>query len=143
MLVVGNVIATISAGPIAAEGATRIDGGGRTLMPGLIDTHWHAMLVRPTPAESINGDVGFINLIAGAEATDTLMRGFTTVRDMGGPVFGLKQAIDDGVVARAAHLPFRRDDHHHRRPRRLPRSSRSCRAPSAARRRAWRSSAAA
>ena len=38
---------------------TRIDGGGRTLMPGLIDAHWHAMLVRPTPAQSINGDVGY------------------------------------------------------------------------------------
>jgi imidazolonepropionase-like amidohydrolase len=44
------------------------------------------------------GDVGFINLLAGAEATATLMRGFTTVRDMGGPSFGLKQAIDAGVI---------------------------------------------
>ena len=26
------------------------------------------------------------------------MRGFTTVRDMGGPVFGLKRAIDEGVM---------------------------------------------
>jgi imidazolonepropionase-like amidohydrolase len=37
--------------------------------------------------------------VAGAEATDTLLRGFTTVRDVGGPAFGLKQAIDEGVVA--------------------------------------------
>jgi imidazolonepropionase-like amidohydrolase len=36
--------------------------------------------------------------MAGAEATDTLMRGFTTVRDMGGPAFGLKRAIDEGLV---------------------------------------------
>jgi imidazolonepropionase-like amidohydrolase len=42
--------------------------------------------------------VGYGNLVAGAEATDTLMRGFTTVRDVGGPVFGLKRAIDEGVV---------------------------------------------
>src|SRR5262249_25311606 len=41
----------------------------------------------------------YANLAAGAEATDTLLRGFTTVRDVGGPVFGLKRAIDDGVVA--------------------------------------------
>jgi hypothetical protein len=34
-----------------------------------------------------------------AEATDTLMRGFTTVRDLGGPAFGLKRAIDEGIVA--------------------------------------------
>ena len=36
--------------------------------------------------------------MAGDEATDTLMRGFTTVRDVGGPVFGLKRAIDEGIV---------------------------------------------
>jgi imidazolonepropionase-like amidohydrolase len=98
VLVQGNLIAAISPDPIAAEGATRISGGGRTLMPGLIDAHWHAFLVRPTPVEVMTGDVGFTTLVAGAEATDTLMRGFTTVRDMGGPVFGLKQAIDAGIV---------------------------------------------
>src|SRR5262249_35209733 len=42
--------------------------------------------------------VGYGNLVAGAEATDTLLRGFTTVRDVGGPVFELKRAIDEGVV---------------------------------------------
>ncbi len=100
VLVRDRLIERISPDDITPEpGATVIDGAGGTLMPGLIDAHWHAMLVRPTPAESIHGDIGFNNLIAGAEATDTLMRGFTTVRDMGGPVFGLKQAIDAGVVA--------------------------------------------
>jgi imidazolonepropionase-like amidohydrolase len=99
VLVRGNIIERISTTPIAAEpGVSVIAGGGRTLMPGLIDAHWHAMLVRPTPLEAINNDVGFNNLVAGAEATDTLMRGFTTVRDMGGPTFGLKRAIDRGVV---------------------------------------------
>ncbi|HZO57720.1 MAG TPA: amidohydrolase family protein [Bryobacteraceae bacterium] len=68
-------------------------------MPGLIDMHWHAMMVRPTVAAMLAGDVGHLNLVAGAEATDTLMRGFTTVRDVGGPSFGLKRAIDEGVVA--------------------------------------------
>src|SRR5690606_33502567 len=63
-----------------------------------IDAHWHAMLIRPNPAEAIAGDVGFNNLIAGDEARDTLMRGFTTVRDVGGPVFGLKHAIDEGII---------------------------------------------
>jgi imidazolonepropionase-like amidohydrolase len=60
--------------------------------------HWHAMLVRPTPAALLVGDIGHLNLIAGAEATDTLMRGFTTVRDLGGPAFGLKRAIDEGIL---------------------------------------------
>ena len=73
VLIEGNVIERISTAPIAAEpGATVIAGGGRTLMPGLIDAHWHALLVRPTPAEAIAGDIGFNNLVAGAEATDTL-----------------------------------------------------------------------
>ncbi len=66
-------------------------------MPGLIDAHWHAALIRVTPAQSF-GDVSYNSLLAGAEATDTLMRGFTTIRDLGGPVFGLKRAIDDGIV---------------------------------------------
>jgi imidazolonepropionase-like amidohydrolase len=43
-------------------------------------------------------DIGFANLAAGDEATDTLMRGFTTVRDVGGPAFGLKRAIDRGII---------------------------------------------
>ena len=102
VLVVGNVIRTISSASIADPAGTtvqRVRGGGRTLMPGLIDMHWHTMLVRPTVAQLLTADIGYINLLAGAEATDTLMRGFTTVRDMGGPSFGLKRAIDDGTVA--------------------------------------------
>src|SRR6516164_7747064 len=99
VLVVGNKIEKIGGDIAAPKEATVIDGGGRTLMPGLIDAHWHAMLVRPTPAEGLTWDVGYGNLVAGAEATDTLLRGFTTVRDVGGPTFGLKRAIDEGVVA--------------------------------------------
>ena len=101
VLVAGNVIRTISIAPIAdPAGMTvlRIRGNGRTLMPGLIDNHWHTMLARPSPAQAIGGDVGYLNLLAGAEANATLMRGFTTVRDLGGPSFGLKQAIDEGLL---------------------------------------------
>jgi imidazolonepropionase-like amidohydrolase len=68
-------------------------------MPGLIDAHWHTMMVRPTPAVLMASDIGYINLLASAEATATLMRGFTTVRDLGGPSFDLKRAIDEGLVA--------------------------------------------
>ena len=99
VLVKGNIIERISTAPITADpGVTTVAGGGRTLMPGLIDAHWHAMLIRPTPAQAVNGDIGYTNLVAGDEATDTLMRGFTTVRDVGGPVFSLKRAIDEGIV---------------------------------------------
>ncbi|MGE0024410.1 MAG: amidohydrolase family protein [Hyphomicrobium sp.] len=101
VLVRGNTIEVISKDPIPIDGGPSpkiIDGGGRTLMPGLIDAHWHAMLVRPTPAQLLADDIGYLNLLAGAEATDTLMRGFTTVRDVGGPSFGLKRAIDEGIA---------------------------------------------
>ena len=101
LLVRGNKIEKISTTPLPVDrraDTVLIDGGGRTLMPGLIDMHWHAMLIRPNPVSAITNDVGYNNLLAGAEATDTLVRGFTTVRDVGGPVFGLKQAIDEGVV---------------------------------------------
>jgi imidazolonepropionase-like amidohydrolase len=101
VLIRGNKIERISTSAIANnDGADTliIDGAGRTLMPGLIDMHWHAILVRPTPAETMVSDPGYTNIVASAEATDTLMRGFTTVRDMGGPVFGLKRAIDEDIA---------------------------------------------
>jgi imidazolonepropionase-like amidohydrolase len=101
VLVRGNKIERISTGPIPVDrrADTRIiEGGGRTLMPGLIDAHWHALLVRPSATAAITGDVGYLNLLAALEARDTLMRGFTTVRDLGGPVFGLKRAIDENLL---------------------------------------------
>jgi imidazolonepropionase-like amidohydrolase len=102
VLVRGNKIERISSDPISVDSSAKttiVQGGGRTLMPGLIDAHWHAMLVRPTPAALLSDDLGYLNLVAGAEAKDTLMRGFTTVRDLGGPSFGMKRAIDEGIVA--------------------------------------------
>ena len=102
VMVRGNIIERVSSGSIqspADANVTVIDGGGRTLMPGLIDVHWHAMLIRATPDEALFGDVGYNNIAAAVEATDTLMRGFTTVRDVGGPAFGLKKAIDSGLIA--------------------------------------------
>jgi imidazolonepropionase-like amidohydrolase len=98
VLVRGQRIAAIGA-VSASPGATTIQGGGRTLMPGLIDAHWHVMLVRPTAEQAIHGDLGYTTLLGAAEATATLMRGFTSVRDMGGPAFALKRAIDEGLVA--------------------------------------------
>ena len=101
VLVRGNIIEKISTSPIPTDrrADTRIiAGGGRVLMPGLIDAHWHAMMVRPTPAQLLSNDIGYSTLMAGAEATATLMRGFTSVRDMGGPAFALKRAIDDDLL---------------------------------------------
>jgi imidazolonepropionase-like amidohydrolase len=99
VLVRGEVIERISAAPITAPaGATVIDGQGRTLMPGLIDNHWHTMFAAPPLGLILQGDLGYLTLLAAAEARATLMRGFTTVRDLGGPSFALKRAIDEGLV---------------------------------------------
>ena len=99
VLVEGNKIARISAEPISTDAAaTRIAGDGRTLMPGLIDAHWHTFMVRPSMMMASTAPFPFITLLAGVEAESTLMRGFTSVRDLGGPAFGLKMAIDRGVM---------------------------------------------
>ena len=85
-----------SGSPGAPEGARLIDCGGNVLMPGLIDAHWHALLAGLTMTEMMTSDVDHVIGAAGAQAERTLMRGFTTVRDLGGPVFPLKKAIDAG-----------------------------------------------
>jgi imidazolonepropionase-like amidohydrolase len=100
LLVDGNKIAALETGarPAPAGGRT-IDCGGRVLMPGLIDAHWHATFAALTISTLLSADVGYIHLAASAEAQRTLMRGFTTVRDVGGPSFALKKAIDEGLIS--------------------------------------------
>lgn len=101
VLVRGNKIVQISSDPIRVDrGAnTRIiQGEGRTLMPGLIDAHWHAMMATISVQSLLVSDAGYVNLLAGTEARSTLMRGFTSVRDLSGPVFGLKRAIDEDLI---------------------------------------------
>jgi imidazolonepropionase-like amidohydrolase len=102
VLVVDNTIKTISPASIKApsgHSTLRLAGGGRTLMPGLIDAHAHLyinvepkILLNPkTPSERLEQ-------IARSHSKATLMSGFTTVRDMAGPVFKLKREIDRGEV---------------------------------------------
>jgi imidazolonepropionase-like amidohydrolase len=101
VLVGGNKIEKISIAAIPVEsgpGTTIIDGGGRVLMPGLIDAHWHAFIAAVPMPLLMTADSSYLTLLAARQAEATLMRGFTTVRDLGGPVFGLKRAIDEGVM---------------------------------------------
>jgi len=101
VLVQGNIIERISTQPIPVNrrADTRIiDGGGRVLMPGLIDAHWHSFLAATSMPLLSTANSAYLQLLAARQAEATLMRGFTTVRDMGGPVFGLKRAIDEGVM---------------------------------------------
>ena len=99
VLVKGGIIERISAGPIAVDANVRIiAAGGRVLMPGLIDAHWHAFMAATPQMVLMTADPNYLQLLAARQAEATLMRGFTTVRDLGGPVFGLKRAIDEGVT---------------------------------------------
>jgi imidazolonepropionase-like amidohydrolase len=99
LLIEDNRIKAIASGDSTApDGARTINCGGRVLMPGLIDAHWHSMFAAVSVPELFNADIGYIFLAASAQAERTLMRGFTTIRDLGGPCFALKQAIDEGLV---------------------------------------------
>src|SRR5580700_222990 len=101
VLVRGNIIARISAGPITVEAGANvrvIAANGRVLMPGLIDAHWHAFMAATPQMLLMTADPNYLHLLAARQAAATLMRGFTTIRDLGGPVFGLKRAIDEGVT---------------------------------------------
>jgi imidazolonepropionase-like amidohydrolase len=95
----GNKIKSISSGPIPSnEGVTTIQGNGKTLMPGLIDVHVHmafgALSMREMMSPMLSEGVIMEKVGGGAERM--LMRGFTSVRDAGGPIFPLKMGIDAG-----------------------------------------------
>ncbi len=98
LVVEGGTIKEVSANPIKLADADVIDCGGRTLMPGLIDSHVHVVL----------SDVVLRNLesvpltLMTARAADLMRRmldrGFTSVRDTGGADWGLKEATDKGLL---------------------------------------------
>ena len=96
VLVEGNKIAEIAKTISAPKEATVIDGSGHTLMPGLIDAHVHLYWnVSATALFFLPQDYLYALTLKEAEAT--LMRGFTSVRDISGSVLGLKRAIDEGL----------------------------------------------
>jgi imidazolonepropionase-like amidohydrolase len=99
VLVEGNLIKTILLSAISAPDATVIDGGGRTLMPGLIDNHVHLML-NGGGLLDIEGNQTWEDIAIGGVvmAELYLMEGFTTVRDMGGANGGLQRAINAGTI---------------------------------------------
>jgi imidazolonepropionase-like amidohydrolase len=99
VLIEENRIAAIDTQNNAApDSATIIDCGDRVLMPGLIDAHWHTIYAAVPLPVLLEGDPGIIFAAATAEAERTLQRGFTTVRDLGGPAFSFKRAIDTGII---------------------------------------------
>lgn len=95
-------IEKFSATPVVADGATVIDGAGRTLMPGLIHNHVHFFMGASSQAEMLNPKLAFELLEARAtkEAELMLLRGLTAACGVGGPVFGVKRRWSAAVPRR-------------------------------------------
>lgn len=98
VLIEGNKITKIDRKIKAPVDAVVINARGKTLMPGLIDAHWHSILATLPQALILMSDAAYLNINGEIANRDVLMRGFTTVRDTGGNVFGLKKATDEGLI---------------------------------------------
>ena len=98
VLVEDNLIKDVGSAITLPAGATVIDGGGRTLMPGMIDGHAHVMINAHFDTVEKNMDQFDLAYRSARVAERFLMDGFTAVRDMGGPAFALRRNIDQGYV---------------------------------------------
>jgi imidazolonepropionase-like amidohydrolase len=98
LLVEAERIREVSERPIKSGSATVVDCGGGTLMPGLIDSHVHVVLSEVFLRTLENVPLTLMTARAMASVRAMLDRGFTTVRDTGGADWGLKAAIDQGLV---------------------------------------------
>lgn len=96
VLIENDRITQVSDTPIEAPGATRLDLGGRTLIPGLIDCHVHVIATTADLGANALLPDSLITARATPIMRDMLMRGFTTVRDVGGADRGLQQAVAEG-----------------------------------------------
>src|SRR6266851_2748040 len=135
ILVEGDSIREVSAKPIKAPDASAIDCGGRTLMPGLIDCHVHVTLSEVLIRQLEHVPLTLMAARAAVAMRAMLDRGFTTVRDTGGADWGLKAAVDQGLVdgPRGDASGMRPSEDHDVRRRRI--SLRSARQPAIL---AWR-----
>ena len=97
VLVESGVVKEISDRPIKAATAQRIDLGGRTLMPGLIDAHIHVVLTEVNLRLMSDVPLTLLAAKGSAQMQAMLMRGFTTLRDTGGADWGIKAAVEQGL----------------------------------------------
>lgn len=100
VVIEGGVIVEVgssgSSGPTAAD--VEIDAAGHYVVPGLIDGHVHFRLATlDFRAISRWTEVEF-GIAMARLARETVERGFTTVRDLGGDVSGLMRAIRSGMT---------------------------------------------
>lgn len=101
VLITDDAITKISTAPIPTNKSamtTIIDGKGKFLMPGLIDAHVHTMFESIQMAVGLSSDIGYVNIVAAKAAEQQLLRGFTSVRDLGGASFSLQRAINEGYI---------------------------------------------
>jgi imidazolonepropionase-like amidohydrolase len=107
VLVRGDRIEAAGPNLAAPAGATVVDLPGMTLMPGMIEGHSHLFLhpynETPWDDQVLHEPLALRTARATVSARNTLMAGFTTVRDLGteGAGYadvGLKQAIEQGIV---------------------------------------------
>lgn len=102
VLISDQKIEKISSTSISTKGqeVVKINGKGKTLMPGLIDVHVHMVFGALTMQQMMSPDMSEEMLMSKvAEGSQKmLMRGFTSVRDAGGPIFPLKMAVDKEKV---------------------------------------------
>jgi imidazolonepropionase-like amidohydrolase len=98
ILIEGEVIRRVSTGTLQAEPGTRVlDGKGLYAIPGLIDAHTHLLFESVPKLQALLSDFAYLNLYAAKAAEKQLLRGFTTVRDLGGGSLTLAKAIDQGL----------------------------------------------
>lgn len=101
VLIEGDLITKISTTSIAVANDASvkiIDGQGKFLMPGLIDAHVHLMFESVPKLQAMTADFAMLNFIAAKASEKQLLRGFTTVRDLGGGSLSLTKAIDMGLA---------------------------------------------
>jgi imidazolonepropionase-like amidohydrolase len=98
VLVEGDLIKEVSAKPIKAAKAKVVDCGKRTLMPGLIDCHVHVFLSEVNIRNLENVPLTLMTARAADLMKGMIDRGFTTVRDTGGADWGIKAAVDAGLI---------------------------------------------
>lgn len=98
LLVEGERIREVTEGSIRSDSAAVVDCGGKTLMPGLIDSHVHVMLSEVFIRQLENVPLTLATARSMALMRAMLDRGFTTVRDTGGADWGLKAAVDQGLA---------------------------------------------
>jgi len=98
VLIEDGRISEVSDRPIPCSAAETVDLEGRTLMPGLIDAHVHALAVDAALARLSDRPVTLLTLQAARVLEGMLQRGFTTIRDAAGADGGLAEAVEAGLV---------------------------------------------